>query len=334
MSTPKWYDVLHEIISDATARDTIARAVGVHPMTLVRWSTGETQPRLRYIELLLKAVPDDKRAQLTELLHYRSLPPSDQIVATLPTIEHDFIRKIFEMRSRTEANLLFWTLGHAILYHACCLLDPEQLGLSITIAQCTPPACPGIVRSLHTVMSMGTPPWETDISYQRIFLGAESLAGHAVTYGHMRVVDDLREQTRFLPIFSDRFEISAIAQPLFYTNQIAGCLYITSTQPYYFASPIMFSLIDEYAHLIELAFTNEQFYTPSKINLHWMPAFSTQRRQISHVEQRILALMRTDGVSRLQAEQSIWQQIEESLIHFPTEDFSHESDNHQPGEQA
>ncbi len=96
----------------------------------------------------------------------------------------------------------------------------------------------------------------------------------------------------------------------------------------------MFSLIDEYAHLIELAFTNEQFYTPSKINLHWMPAFSTQRRQISHVEQRILALMRTDGVSRLQAEQSIWQQIEESLIHFPTEDFSHESDNHQPGEQA
>ncbi len=49
ISTLKWYDVLREIISDATVRDNIARAVGVHPMTLVHleyWRDA-TAPALR-----------------------------------------------------------------------------------------------------------------------------------------------------------------------------------------------------------------------------------------------------------------------------------------------
>src|SRR5205085_7945850 len=113
-------------------------------------------------------------------------------------------------------------------------LDPNNLGMAITIAYCMPPS--GVaqkVRSLRQVAGRGTLPWNTYLDQEPLFLGIEALAGYAVTVGHLVAVQSRTEMTQ-VSVRWEKWEESAIGSPIMLGGRIAGCLIVSSTQPGYF----------------------------------------------------------------------------------------------------
>ena len=110
--------------------------------------------------------------------------------------------------------------------------------------------------------------------------------------------------------------MSALASPILYTNMVAGCLLLSSTQPNYFMSESRLVLISDYAQLIALAFHPEQFVPPERIELRLMPPVVTQRELFATFPQRVITEMKSCNIARAEAEQLVWQQIEKELIHI------------------
>src|SRR5205085_8873280 len=96
-------------------------------------------------------------------------------------IPSEFYGRVFSARSATNETLHFWSISNLILQQALGQLDPDRLGMAITVVRCMPPSNGNKVRSLRESVGQGTPPWNGDLEQQAMFLGAESLAGYAVT---------------------------------------------------------------------------------------------------------------------------------------------------------
>ena len=148
-------------------------------------------------------------------------------------------------------------------------LDSARLGTEIIVVICMPPRG-GKVRSLLEKVGMGTRPWRGDLQNKRQFLGAESLAGYAVTAGHQAVVQDIERESSLLPIHHVQFEKSVAAFPIVVEGAVAGCMVVSSTQLNFFL-PERLALLAQYADVLSLAFRSEAFYPPSSIELRIMP---------------------------------------------------------------
>jgi hypothetical protein len=323
MSAPSsWRELLKYLISPSGERERIANEIGVNPVTLDRWCSGKSTLRSRNIGPLLQAVPVGQRELLADLLTQDHLLPPDLAITDMPPdeLESGFFRQVLVTRATTEEVLLFWIMCRQILQHALRRLDPESVGMAITVAVCMPPAAgKRTVRSLREIMGLGTPPWPGDLEHQSMFLGAESLAGYVVSHCHPRAIDDLREPQTLLPAYQTEYEVSAAAHPIMYANRVAGCLLVSSTQPKYFVSPACMALIADYAQLIALAFRPQQFYPLEGIELHIMPPLPVQRQLLVTLQQRIMQMLKeafadSRSLSRDEAEQLAWQQMEEELI--------------------
>lgn len=317
-----WRELLSDLIRQPGERERVANEIGVNPVTLDRWCTGKSTLRSSNIGPLLQAVPASQRELLADLLTQDGLLVPPSAINDLPAdeLESAFFRQVLETRATTQEMLLFWTLCRQVLQHALRRLDRESLGMAITVAVCMPPAADtGKVRSVREMMGLGTPPWSGDLEHQSMFLGAESLAGYVVMSCRPQAIDDLREAQTLLPAYQTEYEISAAAHPIMYTNRVAGCLLVSSTQARYFTSSARMALIADYARLISLAFTPQQFYPPEWIDLRIMPPLPVQQRLLVTLQRRITQMMQEASaashlLTRSEAEQLAWQQIEEELI--------------------
>jgi hypothetical protein len=327
-----WRDVLKSIIKNPRERERMAKELRLNALTLTRWSNGESQPRQQNLRQLHRALPPEFRDQFAALVRQEDTSFLDQ---TPPEparhLDPDFLRGVWKMRAETTSLLLFWTLCNHVLQHALRQLDPERAGMSITVAQCMPPAQDGMISSLREVFGRGTPPWPTDMEREAMFLGAESLVGYVVSLCHPEAIGDLRTEETHLPSYQVGYEVSAAAFPLMYTNRVAGCLLVSSTIPNHFAVPGRFQLIQDYAYQIAEAFTPEQFYPLEQIRLRLMPSFEMQYPLLVTLQDRINRLMlraHSDGnhppLTRLQAEALIWQQLEEELLEATEESYNRE----------
>lgn len=322
MPTPSsWRELLQDIVRDTAERDRITAALKVSAITLRRWISGESNPRPRMFRLLQEAIPQPQRESFIRLAQKEfgnlAFQGNDEIVEQ---IDYTFIQQIFETRATTQHNLLFWMLCRKVFQQALRHLDPQRLGMSITVAGCMPPREHGKIWSLREIIGMGTPPWPRDLDQYALFLGAESLAGYAVTHSRQQSIDDLRTNCTVVPAYQAEHEVSAIAHPITYANRIAGCLLLSSTQPRYFAPAKMRSLVSDYTQLIALAFTPEAFYPLEQIELQIMPPLERQRASFVNFQQRVIALMRdaynsSRPLAREQAEVLVWQQLEEELLY-------------------
>lgn len=326
MSAPaSWRELLSDLIRQPGERERIAKEIGVNPVTLDRWCSGKPTLRSRNIRPLLQAVPASQRELLADLLTQDGLLVPHLAIndLSLDELEAAFFRQVLETRATTQEMLLFWTVCRQVLQHALRRLDRESLGMAITVAVCMPPAAgTRKIRSLREVMGLGTPPWPGDLEHQSMFLGAESLAGYVMMRCRAQAIDDLREAQTLLPAYQTEYEVSAAAHPIMYTNRVAGCLLVSSTQPGYFASSARLALIADYAQLISLAFTPQQFYPLEWIDLRIMPPVPVQQRLLVTLQRRITQMMQEASATshllmRSEAEQLAWQQIEEELIQLP-----------------
>jgi hypothetical protein len=146
----------------------------------------------------------------------------------------------------------------------------------------------------------------------------ESLAGHAVFSQHIEMNQHLQERVSVSPGYQSQWEQSAVATPIMRAGTLAGSLLVSSTQPDYFL-PAISKLIERYAELVALAFDANDFYEPKQIALSILPSFSEQRPYVAQFRKRVVetlqqATRKQEPLTVLQAEQRVWQHIEDQLL--------------------
>jgi transcriptional regulator with XRE-family HTH domain len=314
-------DLVHRMNSEEKQR--FFRDVGVSRTTVQRWRSGEDSPRAGNLERLLAVLPNAQRMQFLVLLQ-----DDPRVWALLPEETRDLLAQMppDSIPSEVYASILragrnapdrFWELCKIILRHAIVQLDPHNTGLEIVVARCMPPRPDGKIRSLRADLAMGTPPWRADLHHEECFLGAESLAGSAVSSQHGEMVPDLLDASALLPVHPMEHERSAAAFPVMREGSIAGALIVSSVQAGYF-TPQRLVLIEAYADLICLAFYDRDFYPISLIDLALMPSwmeqgpyFDTFRRR---VEDEYRQSLQGRGPELAHIEQAMLEHLEEELI--------------------
>lgn len=319
-----WRELLRGIIADVHERQRIASELDINPATLIRWSTNETNPRPQNLRQLLNVLPKYRETLLP--LIQEELPSFNMNDSTFPDaakegradlIPSEFYVRVMRTRATTPKVIRYSTLGNLILEQALKHLDPDRIGVGISIAHCLPPFRDDIVSSLLVDLGRGSPPWAQSMVSEIMLLGAESMAGYAAAYGRQVAVGDLSREDTMIPASVGAWEKSAVAIPIMFEGKIAGSLLVSCTQTDYFA-PEQLQLASNYADLIALAFEPEQFYEPRRIQLRMFPTQQEQQPVIRSFRARVTEILRAQQpISIGQAEQLAWQQIEEDLLKLP-----------------
>src|SRR5258707_6616489 len=320
MDEPRnWRELLGRVIADPPERQRIATALDVNAITLSRWVNNSSTPRLENLRNLIDALPKQQHTLLLELIADEFPEFSAEFMITdegyleIPSASY---ARILSTHADTTDALYYWSMCKLILRQMLEQLDPHRLGMTIMVAQCTPPVGHNKVRSLRGDMRLGTLPLGDVPEQEPVFLGAESLCGSVVSSCRpitvQRQVQESSAESRLVEL------ASVTAYPILRRGCIAGSILITSTRSNYF-TPHRLALIQNYANLIALAFQPEEFYDPKDIQLGVMPATPVQKPYFATFRQRIANVMRVSQsnyrpISISDAEQLVWQQLEEELL--------------------
>lgn len=308
-----WRDLLRTIIKKPGEKERLARAIGVDAQTFMRWIKRDETPSSHQLYLLLDEVPQH-RALLRALILEEIDDFSDGISPTFPA-------HILSLYNTAPDEARFWSICSAVFSEALQQLATDQQGLCMSVVQCMAPLRNDTIYCLRECVALGTSPWDERIEQRTRFLGAESLAGHAIASGSIQLIADSSQEADRVANLPE-YALSAAAIPILYTNRIAGCLLIASTQRDYFCSLTRINLIKDYAALLTLAFPPEEFYVAERIALQPMPLFQEQQPYLSTLRQRVQATWRTafsaqHSMSYLDAQKHVWLQIAEELLRLP-----------------
>lgn len=228
---------------------------------------------------------------------------------------------------RAYANLTgvlrFWAISNLVLRQAREQLDPQRRGIELSIARCLPPRNGKKIRSMHECMRIAT--WERQGEDTLLFLGAESLAGYAVSMGRPSVIQNLAQigsNGSGVECRDSMHEQSMAAYPVMRAERIAGCLVAASAQPDYFLETERLQQLQRYTEVIALAFEPEEFYSNECIELCVMPSEDVQLHHLAGMQQRIARIMaesvvESRPINSMEAERLAWQQFEEELFQRP-----------------
>jgi hypothetical protein len=317
-----WRDLLKVIIRDTREKQRIAAELGLNPITLVRWTTQETDPRQHNLRRLLSVIPQH-RDQMIELIRDQdgfedfSNAGLDDTSNGIPSF---FYTNVFTARSTSNDAMRYRTICAMVMRDALGQLDPDRSGMSIIVVRCMPPREGETkVRSLRESLGYGTPPWQANLEDQAMFLGAESLAGSVVASSRSFVTQNVDEDHSTVLLAKSDYEKSAAISPILYAGRVAGCMIVSSHQYNYFLSQSRLDLIKNYSDLLAVAFEPEEFYDPENIELSLMPDQKIQKKHFTHFRQRVSdtvieAARNKQPVSTIEAEKRVWRQLEEELI--------------------
>lgn len=311
-----WRELLGQIVSDQAEMQRIVQELGVRDITVKRWVSGVSEPRMQNLRGLLSALPEYRERFLeyfSEAFEGFTDLPFD---ASFQEIPAQFYAQIFHTQGTINHTQRYWSTANMIISQALIQLDPENLGLAVTVVKCMKSDRHNKVYSLRQSVGQATSPWPGNLEQKAMFLGAESLAGYVVSTCHPFEVNNFREDPHALPGHQFEFEQSAAAHPILYAGRIAGCLLVSSTEQHYFLQPSRMKQIADYAHLMALAFDPEEFVYPEELELHIMPSHAEQKAAFSSFRQRITAakLKLYETKSDRDAEQYVWEELESELL--------------------
>ena len=312
-----WRELLGWVTGDPAGMQRIVQELGVREITVRRWIRGESEPRPQNIRRLLSALPEYRERLLeffsAELEEFSEISLDD----SHQEIPSKFYTQIFQMRGSIGQTQRYWSIANAIISQALSQMDPENLGLAITVVKCMVSRDPQKkILSLRESVGQATSPWPGNLEQKAMFLGAESLAGYVVSTCHGSEVQNYKEDEDALPGHQFQLEQSAAAYPILYAGRIAGCLLVSSIEPYYFLPPVRLNLVADYAHLMALAFAPEEFIDPARIELRLMPPHSEQKPYFDTFRKRLTEarIKLYEQKLDIDAEQYVWEQIESELL--------------------
>jgi transcriptional regulator with XRE-family HTH domain len=312
--TQKWRDLLAKHIREPHERSQIALALNVGQATLLRWVNGDSKPRKQNLQRLAQILPE-YRTLFTEV----AAEQVDEVDKKNEEPEHVEIPSIFYARVlNAHCNLPriihFSSLSEVILQQALKQLDPQRVGMEITVVQCMRPLRDGKVRSLREYIGQATPPWSRESEERVMFLGMESLAGSSVTNGRPLFIEKQQQAVNRFSVQWVDGEESAMAFPIMRSDRIAGCLLVSSVQPEYFHLSYRHKLIQYYAELLSVIFEPDDFYPLADIDLGYMPPYQEQYPYIAAFRQRTANMMIARRLNVMEAERLVWQEIEGELL--------------------
>ncbi|GHO89572.1 GAF domain-containing protein [Dictyobacter formicarum] len=318
-----WRTFLGQLIADPHERQRIADIMNINPVTLLRWTTGKSNPRPDNLPPLIAALPH-YRQQLTILIT-KEYPTALHIPVseTEQTVEitASFYTQVLNTYTSNTAQQRKIAVYNMILQQILAHLDIQQAGMTVLLALCVPPRTGQPVRSLRQVNGRSNVANDQQIEYTTQFFGAESQAGHAASSGHPVIIQSKQEKLRLFPLHYYEQEECSVAYPILLSDQVAGTLSIISTQPDFFTQPYL-DLIQNYVNLLVLAFEPDDFYALNSLNLGILPARQQQYATLATFKHRVTnhlidANRSMQYLSPTQAETLAWQEIEEILLYNP-----------------
>ncbi len=314
-----WQAFLGVIVDDPQERLRIARAIGVNQITLARWATGISSPRLRSLRLLLDVLPE-QRERFIELLakDYPDLLQGDrQGEEELLQIPSNFYARVLETYTSYPSILRGSLLGSVILQQMLAQLDPQQVGLGIFIAKCMPPSSEK-VRSTRTIVARGSGIWRK-IEERVLFHGIKSQIGHAIQEQRPILTQSREEREHWYPPPIPDVQSEA-AFPIQLADHVAGGISLFSVHAEFFSLERQ-DLLRAYAEMLVLIFEQDEFYISSQIEMGVMPSFEIQQTILAsfqrRVTQRILEATRKQQLlPHSQAEMEVWQELEQIMLHL------------------
>ena len=320
-----WQAFLGQFIENPQERARLSSAVRVRPITLQRWAEGISRPREDNILALLKNLPTEVYPLFMRLL-LRDFPellrdelPEDHFRQNIPA---EFYARALSNLALTPQPIYRQSMQDLLLQQLREHLDPDQHGLAISLALCTPPRLSCKVRSLREIGGLGTPPWPSDLAEKPMFLGSESLVGYAVEHMRRYVINSKDDMT-FFPANWTAFERSAAAFPILLRAQVVGGLIISSAREFFFTEPRL-TVIEAYSHMISCMFEMEEAYPAEEIELRAMPPYA-QQLPFFHAYKHRVSLKYAEAAQAKQmvtfqhVRQLVWQDIEDELLWLPLE---------------
>lgn len=320
-SPQTWRELLGQLTERPAERQRVAEELGVTSYTVTRWVDGISEPRVQNLKRLPEVFPTYSHlfSELIQAELVPNAPPLSTLSAVSPTLEvpSEYLARILTAYATTSGPFRTWSIRTLTLQQAIHQLDPNLLGMEITVVQCVPPAPGQYIRSLFERMGVGTAPWDSKVGWRLFFLGAESLAGWTVGRGEPGVVQNMEQGDGLLPFRRTPHEKSAAAWPFQREGKIAGCLLVSSTQVNYF-TPLRLSCIEIYANTLALSFRDEEFHDLRQVNLHEVSVLSQRRASTSltQLRERVANLRRERAfqIPEAEAECLALQQIEAELL--------------------
>ena len=310
-----WRELLADITSTPRERQRLAHELGVSPITITRWIDRQADPRPQNLRHLLDIFPEYRDFLLEsieeEIPNIADIETADNVAIDIPSA---FYARVFNACTTVLESLRFWSICNLIMQEAIGQLDPDRLGLLITVLRCFASTRSKMIHSLRETIAQGTYPWSNNMDQKSMYLGAESLAGYCVSTGMPQQIQNLQDESNPLPAHQTDHELSAAVHPIMFSGRIAGCVLISSTQPDYFISTSRLTLIRKYANLFALAFDPDDFYRQEDIALLPMPPHDIQAGYFAGFRNRVTEAMVKHGLITIQAEQFVWEELEEELL--------------------
>lgn len=301
----------------------LAHEAGVKPVTLERWADGRSKPREENLLHLIRALAPEISPLFLSLAQedFPALAQANLEQSRIATeIDAAFYKEVLQTYAKTPSPLACQRLQTLILTHALAHLDPTNVGMTIALLCCVPPRGGQKISALCQASSLSTPPWNRDQEQKRLFVGAESMAGTAVSTYQVFVADSREDMT--ISVNWEMFEESAVAAPILRQAKVAGALVASSARSYHF-TPAHKNLVELYAHLIMLSFNPTEFYELSAIQLGVMPNIELQAPYTAHINRRAtqrVAEIQSRGNGSItihEANQRVLQDIADELLKLP-----------------
>ncbi|WP_172631988.1 GAF domain-containing protein [Dictyobacter arantiisoli] len=316
-----WRVFLGTLIVDPHERQRIADAIGINPVTLIRWTTNKSNPRPDSLRRLVEVLPLQREALKALIIKeypnaFHTLQQKEELIDVSATFYAHVLNSYTSNPSHVRTRNICALILQQILKH----LDPHEKGMITLVAQCMPPREGRYVRSLRQTIGRGTHVLGGNlIENHTQFFGAESQAGHALNTLHPIVIQSRAEKERLFPLHAWEVEESSVAYPILLADQTVGVFCLASTQARLFTQAHL-DILQKYVYLLTLAFDAAQFFALSDLALGVMPPRPQQLSFITQFKQRMIHMQLMHEHSPLphaQAELLIWQDLEEELLCLP-----------------
>src|SRR5438552_6069167 len=232
-----WRDLLAKIISDPVERHRLADKLNVNPLTLTRWSSGTSMPRLESLHRMMLLLPEYEQQlraliiqELPEFVRIDTLFAQKLADHISSALYHEIISLWATTSSLHRCRIITERLLAALLEQ----LDAQQARVVAMIALFTPPLPGKPVRSLHIFMGQMLPlTWRQEWHDRHPYLfGVESLTGYAIQTNCLQTLYNW-DLHNVLHARSGGMQ-SAVACPMRAFSRLSGCLYVGSKQVDYF----------------------------------------------------------------------------------------------------
>lgn len=313
-----WRIYLSQLLrSDHDLAKRLAERIGVRPVTIQRWASGETNPHqlFRSLEELARELEEPEQEQFIRCVQQQhptwhvSYPTVE--VSPLKPLPSVFYSKLHQANSQVDDTLAFPTIVALIGQQLSSHLDPDFSDkLDITICLCVPPGPSAFVRSLYIPSQPNARPLMLPWQFP-LLIGIESPLAWTLT-SHEAVTFDPAE----LSSLKEAGVQGAAAHVIRRRGKVGGCLVVTSLKRQFTHAQL--SIIEEFSTLAVLALEQEHFYPLEHIALQLFPSVADQQEldERFSFRTRMRELRKTESrLSQKALEMSALQHLENYFLH-------------------